>query len=335
MINFCIITGINYLAKAITMYESLVATGISFDLYYVTFDRKTLESLEKLNYPHIIPVPLEDVEDQALKKVKNTRSLGEYFFTLTPSIILHTIRKYSLGQLIYIDADLYFFQSPQVLLDELGSNDILLTKHYPTSDYVCPEGRYCVQFIPFNNNERGLKPLEWWRDRCVEWCFLRAEEGKWADQGYLNDWTDRFDGVTVLKHFGATGPWNIAGVQKFADVIPLDGSPGGREWATGKTFPVVFFHFQSLKVHYDGRVQYHTTVFDEPTIELIYKPYVSHLMAVDKKIRLACPGVDPLGLIPRPKTFKSMVYMIRTQKTLRNTMNTFAGKILKRFKTAK
>lgn len=90
--NFCIITGINYLAKAITMYESLIATGVSFDIYYVCFDKQTYRSLKQLNYPHIIPIALAEVEDPELKKAKKTRSRSEYFFTLTPSIVLYTMK---------------------------------------------------------------------------------------------------------------------------------------------------------------------------------------------------------------------------------------------------
>jgi hypothetical protein len=326
-LNFCIISGINYLAKAITMYESLVATGVDFNFYYVAFDKETFKCLERLNYKHIIPIHLRDIEDDQLKSIKKKRKVNEYYFTLTPSIILYIIKEFELDQCIYLDADLYFFQSPEILLQEMHENSVMLTKHHPAIDIVYPEGKFCVQFLPFKNDKYGIEILEWWRDRCIEWCFVRAEKGKWADQGYLNDWPERFNNVHVLEHFGAVGPWNIKTTGKFFDLISIKNKPYGKVFITGEKFPIVFYHFQGLRIQHNGEVMFASFEVDKSFKGLIYEPYIRHLLKVDSDIIMIFPGLNALGKIPKAKTIKSIRHIFKNEKTLNNFIQIIAQKV--------
>ena len=90
-----------------------------------------------------------------------------------------------------MDADLYFYQDPQILIDEIPKNkSVLITQHnyYPKYDQSKTSGIYCVQFMYFKNDNEGMKVLKWWRDKCIEWCYNRFEDGKFGDQKYLDDW---------------------------------------------------------------------------------------------------------------------------------------------------
>jgi len=325
-LNFCIISGINYLAKAITMYESLLATGVEFDLYYVAFDKETLKSLNCLNYSYIIPISLSQIEDNELKAVKNKRKMSEYYFTLTPSIILYIIRTFHLNQCIYLDADLYFFHSPQILLDEIESKSVLITKHHPSMDVVHKEGKYCVQFLPFKNDKTGIEILEWWRARCIEWCYLISEDGKWADQGYLNDWPERFEHVHVLKHYGAVGPWNMALTRNFYEIIEDEGKPYGVVSGTNEKFPVVFFHFQGLRVQHNNKVNMASIEVPDCFKKEIYKPYLANLFEVNTRLNKILPGIDALGKLPKPKTIGSIIDIFKKEKTLKNIAQKFKQK---------
>ena len=47
-------------------------------------------------------------------------------------------------------------------------------------------------------------------ERCIEWCFDRVEDGKFADQEYLDDWPQVHEDVVVLERPGVgMAPWNF------------------------------------------------------------------------------------------------------------------------------
>jgi tetratricopeptide (TPR) repeat protein len=83
-----------------------------------------------------------------------------------------------------------------------------------------------------------METLHWWRDRCNEWCYARLENGRYGDQLYLNDWTERFRRVAVLKHIGAgTAPWNH-------DQYTFQRDHAKRIMVN--EYPLIFYHFHSL-----------------------------------------------------------------------------------------
>ena len=104
----------------------------------------------------------------------------------------------------YLDADLYFFSSPEPIFSEFNGRSILLTEHRYTKQYdqSVASGVYCVQFITFNADDDGLTALTWWRDACIDWCYARKEDGKFGDQKYLDAWPARFSGIHELQHLG-------------------------------------------------------------------------------------------------------------------------------------
>ena len=151
------------------MYESLCRESGSFHLYVVAFDDECYAYLTTAAFPHITPVTLKDFEDNRLLNIKTSRSVAEYCWTCTPSVILYCITKFNLQSCTYIDADMIFYNNPEILLDEMKDNSILISEHRYTRDYDQSKisGKYCVQFMCFKNNDDGINALTWWRERCA------------------------------------------------------------------------------------------------------------------------------------------------------------------------
>lgn len=245
MLNFCTLFDSRYLSRGMAMYKSLCKCCDDFHLYIFAFDKKCYDFFGANEFEYVTVISLKEFEDEELLKIKPTRTKGEYCWTCTSSTILYVLNNFDVENCTYIDADLYFFASPQILIDEMGEDSILLTEHRYTPEYdqTVTSGRYCVQFMFFRNDKKAHKALIWWRERCLEWCYSRMEDGKFGDQKYLDDWTERFEGVHVLQHLGGgVAPWNMQ--QYVFDC--LNNQIFGTECCTKQRFPLVFFHFHDL-----------------------------------------------------------------------------------------
>lgn len=278
---YCTLFDSNYLTKGLTMYDSLVKTEEDFYVYIFAFDDLAKKILLDLKLEHAKIIGLEEFETEELKKKKIERSRGEYCWTCTSFVIGYVLKNFNVEEITYLDSDLYFFNSPEILLVEFRKSncDILLTKHRYTPEYNQEDlsGIYCVQFMTFKNNKNAWNALSWWQDRCLEWCFNRREKGKLGDQKYLDDWTKRFSGVHVLENLGGgVAPWNIQ-QYRCTEGPFIDG------------FPVVFYHyhlFQWLKLN---KVQYGWYKLSEEVIHYIYMPYWNYLKKSLDRIK----KVDP------------------------------------------
>jgi len=285
MERYCTLFDARYLDRGLALHESLVRSGASFHLYIFPFDRTAHLVLQQLHLPQVTIVALEDFENPDLLRVKSTRSTGEYCWTCTPHIISYTLRHFSLDRVTYLDADIYFFSDPSILLREFdgSSGSVMITDHRytPVHDHSATSGRFCVQFITFRSDISGFLALDWWKDRCIEWCYARAEEGKFGDQKYLDDWLTRFSGVHVLEHLGGgMAPWNA---QQYTVTRGVK-SPLGTSLVDGRTFDVVFYHFHDLTFYCHGEA--YVGAYDLPVnvINELYYPYLNHLAQVKRKL---------------------------------------------------
>jgi hypothetical protein len=294
--NFCTLFDSNYLARGEVMYFSLAEHCSDFHLYVFAFDKKAEEYLRRQNFENLTVIGLSEFEDAELLRIKPTRSAAEYCWTCTPSTILYCIEKYKLDNCTYLDADMFFYDDPGILIREMDEKDVLLTEHRysPGYDQSAVSGRFCVQFMTFRNTENGLTALRWWREACIEWCYARAEDGKFGDQKYLDDWETRFKGVHVLEHSGGgIAPWNI---QQF-EFFKKEEKIFVKEISTGKTLPLVFCHYHGVKFFKDDIVQLAGAPYDitEEKKQALYFPYITKLVRQANDIEKTGATFDPNG----------------------------------------
>jgi hypothetical protein len=293
--EFCTLFDSGYLFKALALYASLERHCERFHLTALCVDEEAERLLRLLTLPNMSVLPLAELEsgDPGLAATKADRNRFEYCCTATPALPLHLLEtRPELDEITYLDADLFFFSDPEPLFAEMGEASVLITPHrFP--DYLRhyeANGIFNVQFMTFRRDERGLAALRWWHDRCLEWCYLRLEDGKFADQKYLDDWPERFGGVHVLRHpGGGLAPWNVDG----ATLRVGDGS------VTVDGEPLVFFHFHRVRMRADGGYDWRAPGYLGlgRAFESVYRPYLAALDDAKDRVWAVEPSFRG-GLLP-------------------------------------
>lgn len=273
------------------------------------FDDACERTLIALNLPNTTIVGLTAFEDAALLAVKPTRTQTEYCWTCTPATILYVLENLNADQCTYLDADLYFWDSPELILSHLNTASILITPHRypPNHDQSAISGIYCVQWVSAKNNQDGLKAIRWWRDACLDWCYATPQDGKLGDQKYLDDWTVRFEGVHVVEEPGAgLAPWNMSQYE----VEVQNGKPLGKIRQTKTPFPVIFFHFHSLKF-LTGEIHLTGYPLANDIRDHIYRPYVQHLLSIPQSLPPHTPPCHR-ATTPSPWSLRSVFDTLKT-----------------------
>lgn len=272
--NFCTLFDSYYIYKGLALYRSLLKNCSDFHLYIMAFDIVCYEKLKNLGLDNVTIKYIGDFETKELISLKEQRTKAEYCWTCGPTIIEYFIETFSLNDCTYLDADLMFIASPQLIFDEFDSSvSVAISEHFHNEIIG---GKYCVQFMYFKNDLEGMKCLKWWKDRCIEWCYARYEDGKYGDQKYLDSFPQLFENVYVIKNRGAgIAPWNMN--------LYIYDDEGKNVIFNNNKYPCVFFHFHGIRVaHNSDELLLKAVTYDvSPQIEhLFFLPYLNLLLEV-------------------------------------------------------
>lgn len=298
------------------MIDSLECIGVQSRIQVLALDDLIEDFFSTHPREGLTIVSLRDLEHQypELNNVKAIRTGMEYVFTLTPYLLKFGLDKVRSNDLVvYLDADLFFFGDASPVTRSLGNFDVgIIPHHHPKKLHksLAKYGQFNVGLVAVRNSEAGSECVDWWARQCLEWCRDEPIDGKYADQGYLDQFPERFDGVKVLENRGFNlAPWNTSGQDILKD-------PNGRV-TLGDHTPLTFFHFHGLKRFgkwmVTSQLNYRSPA-SKPLMEHVYKPYLRALQKAEKELENAKSG--------RP-----MQKLVRG-KGIRKWARTLSGKLL-------
>lgn len=293
MNHFCTYCDRGYAARLLCLYESMAQHGEPFVLHVLCFDRDTERAVKAGGPSGMAAVSMDELLDACpdYAAARTNRTPIEFFFTTTPVFIRYCLeRNPEAATMTYLDSDLFFFGPASAVLAEQGDASVGIVPHrFPPHLREREQyGLYNVAWVSFLRDHDGLACLEWWRARCLEWCHDYPDSGRFADQGYLNEFPVRFGGVRILDHPGINAaPWNMGDVRLTVD--------DERVRVEGRD--LLFYHFQGVREIVPGwfepGLEGYGAKLNPALRELIYGPYLKRLAAVQRRLR------DELGIESR------------------------------------
>ncbi|MBL7703548.1 MAG: hypothetical protein JNM14_14955 [Ferruginibacter sp.] len=243
----------NYLSFAFTLADSLREqnSGADFTIFLVDgkegvpqhfFEKYSIELVDK----EIVPA----ITDMSFKY-----NVTEYSTAVKPFVFSHLFNKKQYAKAIYVDPDIYFYQSPQVIFDWLDEKFCVLTPHIirPQVSFtgnmndteLLFAGIYNLGFAALKNNEDATLLLNWWMDRLSKFCYGDRFESLHVDQKWM-DFVPSYFGDRMLSthHPGLNiAYWNIHERDIFIEGEKKKvGLSGNRE----NQYPIIFIHFSGV-----------------------------------------------------------------------------------------
>ena len=215
MSSYCTLFDKNYLDKGLAMIDSFQRYNHRANMYVLAMDDICYDCFEKMNIKRVVPIRLSDFETEELLQAKANRSRGEYCWTCASNLVRYIFETYEEDCCTYIDADLYFYADPDILVNEMiekgKSVQIIERRDFAGRFQQKISGRFCVQFNTFKNDKMGRSILEEWCAQTLEQCVFAYGIEKLGDQMYLDEWPEKYgDFVNILENPGAgVAPWNL------------------------------------------------------------------------------------------------------------------------------
>lgn len=283
-INIATLCDKNYLAKGLAMRQSLIDLGVEFTLYWLCLDRETHFILEDIldHNDRIYLLSNLERDNSDLSVLRNNPETrygsqrDNYIWSLAPYFVNYILDREidPNDHLFYIDSDIYFYQSPQVILDVMGNKSIAIHTHrFGPNRKKLDVGWYNVGVIGFKNDRVGKLVSNLWKHWVIDTSNPYYNEyGTCGDQKYLELFVEMFPKqVCVFDEEGSIShlaPWCCELEDK----------------------PVVFFHFSHFQ--YDlKKNEWRDSIRGEwkPSRHAHIKPYYESYFEVIKNVSKLIP----------------------------------------------
>lgn len=260
MTNICTIADDNFRLRFLAMRESIERQGSDCNLNLLCLDDEIYNfvkaycgdvkcyRIEDLvtDDPGLALARDNDPSYEALNvckgNVKEAKKL-QFIWALASYFSWYCLEKLQLPDILYVDADIYFFNSLEYIEDLKNTGSIgLIENRIPDTS---ANGRFNVGIIYFKNNKQGMACCEFWKE-----CLLNpkneyyTEYGVCGDQKYLELFEKLYEEVFVFDDYiGHLAPWSL----------PYHKFMGNKALWNGKFQEVIFFHFSNFDYNFKDK----------------------------------------------------------------------------------
>ena len=268
MSHSCVFTIVakNYIGIALLLQKSFFAHNSNSDFFIVVAD----EVDDSLIVPHniVIAKDILSINVNLWTEMSFKYNLTEFCTAIKPLSFKYF---FSMGynKVVYLDPDIYVFNSLMPIIDDLDKYNVILTPHVSGLhiDYsgehkettILWEGPYNLGFCALSKSSKVFIMLDWWAKRLEDLCFAYKGYPLCYDQKWMSLLPCYFskEEILISRNLGYNiAPWNYFEREIFKEnneykVRFRDHS------LENVVYPVAFVHFAGYKYSelVSGKVQ--------------------------------------------------------------------------------
>lgn len=262
MKTFCTVADYNFRRRVWALNQSLLKGSQNYTLFVLALDKAAAEAFNEKNWKnknikvvfvedllkldkHLLNCSKNEPSYEALNVSNGDQSRAtwmQFVWSLSAYFSWYCLENFDVDDVMYIDADIYFFDNWEKIYDNLKDVSVGIVEH--RCSYSPMNGKYNVGIVYFKNNIDGYKCCTWWKN-----CLLFTDNqyykthGTCGDQKYLELFEKLFDRVAVLdQHIGHLAPWNYK-YHQYQDNNTII-------W-NGQKQNIMYCHFSNFKPDYE------------------------------------------------------------------------------------
>lgn len=289
MINLCALSDEKYLSKGMTLYDSLLENSENFTLHYLCLDNESFNKIKKFENKNFTIYHVEQLllEDKRLEYLYLNDY--KYFCWCLASYFTNFLMVKEIGDITYIDSDIYFHKDIGIILKQIDNKDIGIFRHRQFQlNWNVPSGLFNVGVVHFKSTDIGRKALFWWHDAVL---FKKYPElAQCGDQKYLDAFVNLGDNLFCDGSIGHGAPWQWQ-LYNFDTYI----NDGCIYW-NGEKQELIFTHFSQFEYDLEKNIYTPSTMhhiytpmdmyYNIPGLKYIYDNYFKKLKISIKRYGL-------------------------------------------------
>lgn len=250
----CTIVAKNYFASAKVLGESLKKTNPNVGFIILLADE--IEKDDKFDFSNYSVIEAKDLGIVGFYEMAYKYDITEFCTSVKPFFIAYLFEKYNYDKIIYLDPDIYVFDSLIDIFNKLDFFSVVLTPHIIFNSGIetitqpdisverglLGSGVFNLGFVAFNSSFDSKQILLWWKDRLINNCYNDRNTYLYTDQKWMDLLPCLFDKICILRD----PRFNIAWWNFHEREICFDGI----NWKTnkqGEMCNIVFVHFSGYK----------------------------------------------------------------------------------------
>ena len=221
----CTLSDKHYFTRGMALIESLKKYNENITVYYLCMDEESYNKSKTIEDKNIIFIFYKDIikGDDQFKDIKPGReatAVGEHTeiscelmemnYKMSSFFPKYCLKTYEIDHIIYIDSDIFFYDSLDSIYEDVGDKSIGFVEHrLPYTG--C--GIYNVGVLYFKNDEVSNSMLNFWSYCVLDPTNQYAEEfGTCGDQKYLELMYKLYqNNIAIIgNRTGHLAPWNLA-----------------------------------------------------------------------------------------------------------------------------